>query len=77
MKCSFCNRVSDDDMAHLVAGPEGNNICDECQLKISGEMLANYSSLNEPVTCSFCKEKGTEGLNINQLHSMCYYRYPA
>ncbi len=23
------------------------------------------------------KEKGTEGLNINQLHSMCYYRYPA
>ncbi len=54
MKCSFCNRVSDDDMAHLVAGPEGNNICDECQLKISGEMLANYSSLNEPVTCSFC-----------------------
>ncbi len=23
------------------------------------------------------REKGTEGLNINQLHSMCYYRYPA
>lgn len=54
MKCSFCSRINDNAMAYLIAGPEGNNICDECLLKIAEGTMATDSSLKEAVVCSFC-----------------------
>ena len=47
MKGSFYGRINDKDMVNLIAGPEENNICDECLLEIADEILTRDASLRE------------------------------
>ena len=73
MKCSFCGRINNDDIAYLIAGPEDNNICDKCLLKIAEGILARDSLLRESVACSFCgiKDRKLHGIGLEDKTTIC------